>query len=108
MSTTIIKTSKTPIYEWDNVDWDYPSCGGSIGTVYADGRVEIERISNIVGQRSGLVEVYQLHVDDLSVIADDPDTDYNGYNTYDMMLKSDGIAYISDYVNVVKRGHIVR
>jgi hypothetical protein len=94
------------IHEWDNVNWDYPNCGGTIGKIYSNGRVEIEHLSNVSGQASGDKSVWQLHTDALTGLIND--LDYNDNYSYEDMCSSlETVAYVADMVSST-RGHIIR
>jgi hypothetical protein len=96
------------IHEWDNVDWDYPSCGGTIGTVDGNGIATIEHLSNMQGQSSGSVLRWQLNQDAIDAINNDNiDYDYNECNTWRMMIECH-IEYIATLLPGGKSGHIVR
>jgi hypothetical protein len=94
------KTNNQIIHTWDNVDYDYPSCGGTTGAVYADGRVEINYESNMQGTTTGGSAVWQLHPAALLSITEDVYANYNAYNTWDDILQGDGIAYIAELVGM--------
>ena len=87
------------VYEWDNVNYDYPSCGGTIGEVTSDGVVTIKHQSNVQGQSTGDVSRWQLNPDALQAIITNPDADYNQYNSWAGMLQGDGIAYIATLID---------
>jgi hypothetical protein len=106
--TTATKTRSTTVHEWNNVDWSYPSCGGTIGSVDASGVAIIEHLSNIQGQGTGSVSRWQLNQDAVDAIKGDKlDDDYNECNTWGQMIESH-IEYIATLLPGGKRGHIVR
>lgn len=43
---------------WDNVNYDYPSCGGSIGVDGGDGLLIIKNLCNLQGHSSDRIQVY--------------------------------------------------
>jgi hypothetical protein len=106
--TTATKTSANTIHEWNNVDWDYPSCGGTIGRVDESGIATIEHLSNIQGQGTGDVSRWQLNQDAIDAINNDQlDDYYNVCNTWGQMIESH-IEYIATLLPGGKRGHVVR
>lgn len=106
--TTAAKISTSTIHEWDNVDWDYPSCGGTIGSIDASGIATIEHLSSIQGQHTGGVSRWQLNQDAINAINDDRlGDDYNECNTWGQMIESH-IEYVATLLPGGKRGHIVR
>jgi len=104
MATTA--TTRNVIHQWDNVDYDYPQCGGTIGTVYGDGLVEIEHVSNMSGQSTGDNSVWRLNADALGAILSDIDTAYNVYYSWRQMIEQ----YTEYVATLIKHtaGRIVR
>ena len=106
--TASTKISTNTIHEWNNVDWDYPSCGGTIGNVDASGVATIEHLSNMQGQYTGGVSRWQLNQDAIDAINNDMlDADYNECNTWQQMIESH-IEYVATLLPGGKRGHVVR
>ena|SRR3990167_8047941 len=98
---------KKIIYSWNNVNYEYPSCGGSTGLVYADGQVVVTNYSNILGQTTDDQSVWQLLQDALRAITIDPSHHYNQYSTWGDMIAGKGIAYIAT-LRKSTRGFLVR
>jgi hypothetical protein len=95
------------VFEWNNVDWDYPSCGGTIGSVTDDGVVTIEHQSNMSGYNSGNKYSAPLNEGVLEHIINNDQ--YNRYYTYREMIISHA-EYLADFnrMTTIRKGRIVR
>lgn len=105
MKTAIAKPKI--VFEWNNINLEYPSCGGTIGSVTDDGVVTIEHLSNMQGYNSGNKCSAPLNDGVLQHIINDDR--YNDHYTYREMIINHA-EYLADYnrMTTIRRGRIVR
>ena len=90
------------IHQWDNINYDYPQCGGTTGTITDDGIVMINHESNMTGTATGDRTVMRLHDEALVVVrAGGLDTVYNDYHTWREMIEqhTEQVADLLEYHN---------